>query len=337
MSRVSESRARRLHALVRASRSVFITGHVRPDGDTVGSALALGHVLRRGGARVVDIVMQEPCPETFAFLPGCSRIRSAHRVEGSYDLGIILECADVSRMGGIIDLARLRRTVALDHHEMRAGASDRVRFDLALVYPSYASCAEIVYDLLVWWGEPVSRAVAQCLYTGIVTDTGRFQWSNTDEHTLTTAAALVRIGVRPLDMFRRLYGNRDPRVLVLLGKVLGTLTVVQTGGLRVTHLSVTRLMFEQTGAGPADTEGFIDYAVSVAGTDVALFFREDDRGSVKVSFRSHRVNVERVARWFGGGGHRYASGATVPGPLSRAVRVVLAALRKAGSRIGRDV
>jgi len=311
-------------ALAGAAR-VLLLLHVNADGDSVGSCLALAAALERRGAECT-VAYGDRFPQAYAFLPGAGRIRAWDQVDTArgFDAAVLPDCSDLERVGDAAALLpAAARIVNIDHHASNAGFGD-VRW----VDPARACVGEMIMDLLDDLDVDLDHDLALCLYTALVTDTGSFRYSNTTPDAHRRAAQLLeRGGLQPAWVATQVYDNRSRAALRLLGDVLGTLAVSPDG--RVAWVVVSRALQERHGAGPADTEGIVGYPRSLAGVEIALSFFEQADGTVRVAFRSRsRVDVARLARCFGGGGHARAAGCTHPGPLAAAVEQVVVAARR---------
>ncbi|MFO8060508.1 MAG: bifunctional oligoribonuclease/PAP phosphatase NrnA [Bacillota bacterium] len=320
---VGDWRAIGLTGLLRRAESALIPLHVSPDGDSVGSALAAARACRHLGTRAV-VVSSDPPPETYRFLAGWEDIRRPEEIEPGFDLLLLLDCSSLSRTGrvrDILDDRGLPLTVTIDHHRKGERVGDFVWAD-----PGAAATAEMIFDWMSAEGLPIDDEVAAALYTGITTDTGFFAHSNTTAGTFDRAAALVRRGVRPDFIYRKINEDRPLREILILGRALEKLQTA--GGGRVAWTVLTGEDMRQRGAGPDDTEGIINRLRSIAGTEIAILLVQTDARQVRVSFRSReRVDVSELAGEFGGGGHARAAGAKVSGEIEEvAARVVAAAL-----------
>lgn len=311
---VSEVEAKKFFEFIGKSKTFFISGHVRPDGDTVGSSLALKHFLNKIGKKDVDITMREKLPSNYNFLPSVESITVANKVSKKYDLALILECSDISRMGLDVNLDNFNRGIVIDHHQTNKIKKYNNNW-INITYPEMASCAEIIFEIFKKGRVQIDKEIALCLYVGIVTDTGKFQWSNTNSHSFSTASELLKYGINTFDVYRNIYGNKSVKSLLLLGEVLRTLKREKVGNVWISYIYVSYDMYKKTATTVKDTEEFINYATSVKDTDVAVFFKEDGK-NIRVSFRSDKIDVGRVAEYFGGGGHRNASGTTIEGSFT---------------------
>jgi len=313
---------------VRASRSVFITVHQRPDGDALGSQLALAIALSRLGLRV-HLANEDPVPARYRFLPRSRLIRTgAAGLPPRFDLAFILECATPARAGICGPVARrAKMLVNMDHH-----LGNRHYGDINLVDSTMPAEVIIAEELRVRLGVPLTREIATAFYVGLYTETGGFRYNNTTAGVLNLAARLVAAGVNPKDVGEAVYERFPVRRLKLLGRALGTLEV-RDG---VAWMSLSRRDFAEAGATEVDSEDFVEYPRAVGGVKAAVFLRETPGGDVRASLRAKaRLPLNRIAQRFGGGGHAYAAGCTLDGAtITEARRRLAPALRAAisGSR-----
>ncbi|MBU0952496.1 MAG: bifunctional oligoribonuclease/PAP phosphatase NrnA [Elusimicrobia bacterium] len=307
------------------NRTFLISGHIHPDGDTVGSELALASWLRKKGKKV-DIISTDPIPKEFNFLSGIKRILSKITKNRSYDVGVLLECPDVTRVGSFVNDVNFGKMVNIDHHP--EPVKKTLKSDCSLIDPKVSSCCELIYFIMKCASYVPSKKEAVCLYTGIITDTGRFQQANTTPEALETAADLFRLGVDPVQVYRNVYAAKTGANLKLLGSALGTLEIDGN----VSYMKITCTMYKKTNSSPMDSEEIINYAGKVAGTKVFGLFREvlGKKKSVKISLRSFdKADVNAVARKYGGGGHFHASGFEVKGAIQEVIKKVLPSLKAA--------
>ncbi|OGR83931.1 MAG: hypothetical protein A2902_02730 [Elusimicrobia bacterium RIFCSPLOWO2_01_FULL_64_13] len=312
---------REFAGVIRRNRTFFLSGHRNPDADTVGSELALASLLKRLGKRV-DIYNAEPPPRNLGFLAGIGRIRAARKVSRAYDAAVIFECFDAGRMGNIIDLETQAGTVVnVDHHRHHSNFGD-----LNLIDPLASSNSEQLIGLFREMRLDILPNEAAALYAGIMTDTGRFRHSNTNDRTLSAAAQLAARGADPNLIWEKIDGTRRLPALRLLGRVLSVLEISSKG--RIAFAALSRRDFKRCGADDEDTEEIVNYGLEVPTVLVSILVREAAPGVVKASLRSRRgVDVCRLAQKFGGGGHKYASGCKLETSLDRAGRLLLAAAR----------
>ena len=309
-----------------AGRRVAISTHLNADGDGCGSESGLARVLAAQGL-VPRIVNPTPWPDMFDFLLGgdvddqTSRGSKALR---DVDLLIVLDISDVKRLGNLTETVRALTIpkLVIDHHEPSSDPAGSV----VVSDTSACATAELVYDLAIVLGWEITPAVARSLYTGMLTDTGGFRFSNTSPRCLSVAGQLLAFGVDPEEMYTRIYASAPAGRVRLMAEVLGTLEVDEALGLSWLTMGADAL--EKHGVKAEDLDGIVEHARSIAGTRMALFFRDLGHGKVKVSFRSvGGTDVNAFARRFGGGGHAKASGAMLPGTLDQVRDLVVAAAR----------
>jgi bifunctional oligoribonuclease and PAP phosphatase NrnA len=305
-----------LHAIERGER-FLVSGHARPDGDAVGSILACGMILEQLGKQV-DMICFDPVPIIYHGLPCADAIRQVARVEGDYDAVILLECDSIerSRLAGLED----RFIINIDHH-----ASGRAFAHVNWIDTQACAVAEMVYDLATLAGVEITPEMATCIYTAVLTDTGSFCYAGTDAHTFELAGDLVRHGANPALIAQHTYFSNPTSKMLLLGAALSSL---KRDG-RLAWMWVTHEDMLRTHAAEEDCEGLVNYAIGIAGVEVAVFLRELPTRRVRLSLRSKgELNVARIAERFGGGGHLHASGCTIDGPLPVAAANILDHLRE---------
>jgi phosphoesterase RecJ-like protein len=261
-------------------------------------------------------------PQFYRFLAGAEHVASAVPVHPLADEAlVVLDSTSPERLGPLAALIGSHAPIVnIDHHPDNAGFGE-----LAWVDPTAAATALLVFELCRDARLPLGPAAAEGLYVGILTDTGRFTFRNTDSRALAAAAKLTELGARAGSLASRVYEERSPGATKLLGLALATLELHQGG--RVACLQVTEQMVAEAGALPEDAEGFATYARSIRGVDVGVFLREAEDGLIKISFRSNGgIPIDGLAGQFGGGGHPAASGARVSGSLAEAKESVLRAV-----------
>lgn len=296
----------------------LLTSHARPDGDAIGSLLALYQLLRQMGKQA-RILMSDSVPLIYDRLPYAEVIEHLHIVPpDAPQTAIILECDNIHRTR--LEGLEGRFLINIDHH-----SSARDFADVNWIDPQACAVAEMIHRLAVATRVQVTPEMATCLYTAVLTDTGSFCFSGTNCHTFQLAAELVRSGANPADIAHRVYFSNPASKMRLLGTALSNLH--REGALAYMHLSLPEI--ERSGGLEEDCEGLVNYALSIEGVEVALFFREIPDGRYRVSLRSKgRVNVAAVAEQFGGGGHNCASGCAVSGPLATSLELILSQLRR---------
>jgi bifunctional oligoribonuclease and PAP phosphatase NrnA len=296
---------------IRARRRFVVTSHARPDGDGIGSALACGQILRLMG-KEAEVVMRDGVPRIYQNLPYADQVIHSKEVPPN-DAVILLECDGIKRT--LLEGLEECFLINIDHH-----ASGRNFAQINWIDSTVMATAELVFRLARIACVPVDRDIATCLYTALMTDTGSFMFEGTNEHTFTVARELVLAGADPAHCARHIYFGHSTAKLRLLGAALSNLH--REGPLA--WISVAQEQMTQFGAREEDCEGLVNYALSIADVQVAIFFRELPDGRYRISLRSKgEVNVSTVAEYFGGGGHKCASGCAVDGPLAVAVARII--------------
>jgi bifunctional oligoribonuclease and PAP phosphatase NrnA len=292
------------------SRRIAITSHLRPDGDSVCTSLALA-MMGEALGKEIDIVNRDPTPFPICHFPGARRIRIGQLDPAGYDVVILLECADVSRSGQehLGDCTKIN----IDHHY-----SNFTYADINWINPLASAVGEMVFELGERLGVPMNPETAENLYCAIVSDTGSFQFSNTTARAFATCHKLVELGASPIRVSERLYANNPPEKIVLLGQVLSTLRMNARGN--IASITMFRKHLSDLNLKEIDTEDITTLARSIKGVEMVLFFKEMDPGVFRVSLRSKgKANAAMVAEHFGGGGHVHASGFTAEGPYDRLI------------------
>jgi len=304
--------------LVRAKKSFLITGHMRPDGDLCGTAIALRSALV-GLGRTARIVLPEEPPERYRHMDGSELLGVFDGSPLVADAVFVLDSAGLDRLGPVADaLPANAPVVSIDHHLSNTGFGE-----VSWVEPGCSSTGEMLYQLAKAGGWPLSGAACRALYAAIVTDTGRFSYSNTSAGALRTAAELVELGVSPVAMARLLYRSKSERELRLQERALASLKLAAGG--RMSTMSLYASDFRELGAKPTDAQDLAALTVSIAGVELGAFLYELEAGKVtKVSLRSAgKIDVSELASRFGGGGHAAASGCQLEMPLDQARELLI--------------
>ncbi|TCK06685.1 DHH family phosphoesterase [Phorcysia thermohydrogeniphila] len=286
---------------------ILITTHKNPDGDAIGSSLGWFSFLKSLG-KDVRVVYRDRIPYFFDFLPGINKVEVKEKLDEQYDWVIITDVSEPKRTG--FESIPAEKSIVIDHH---ITAEPFTNF--AIVEPNISSTCELSYELMVLIDpEKITYEVALPIYTGIFTDTGGFSYNNTSPRTHEVAAELLKKGVDPYVVRFNLFERNRINRFKLLELVLKTLEFALDG--KVAHITVYRKFLEETEAFLEETEGFINYPRSIAGVEVAIFFKEIEKESWKVSLRSKgKINVAEIAKKLGGGGHKMAAGYETKGSL----------------------
>src|SRR6266851_3600910 len=309
--------------LIEAKRRFAITSHIRPDGDSLGSSLGL-YWLLRALDKDVEVIMRDPVPHAYQKLPGAKEVRVTPAVDGSYHAVFVIECSDITRPG-LIDLDK-QFVVNIDHHSTTA-----LFGKINWIDSTASAVGEMIYNLCKATGVRVTKEIAECVYTALITDTGSFHYSNTTERTFKIASELVRTGVKPAKTAEAIFGSYQWPKIELLSQVLATARRDKTG--RIVWMRQTLEMQEQTKASEEDADGFVNYPLAVREVEATALFKETSPGVYRTSLRSKGdVNVAKIAEQFGGGGHRNAAGCTLKGDWDEIEQQVVPLLRDAVER-----
>jgi phosphoesterase RecJ-like protein len=296
----------RVAAAITARRRFVISSHARPDGDAIGSQLAMAYALRALGKQV-RIVNADPAPPPLMAFPGVADIEIATAVDGEYDAALIMECGDIARTG-VEGLAR-SIVVNIDHHPGNTGYGQINWFD-----SSAAACGEMVYDLVGALGVPLSCEIATHVYLAILTDTGSFHYSSISPRTFEICRATLEAGVDPVLVARHVYDSNSMGRLRLFGAVLNAMQLDASG--RIAILYLDDAMARAAGGTYEDTEGLINLPLTVKEIQAVVFFKRLEGDQYRVSMRSkHDIDIGAVAKEFGGGGHKNAAGCSAAGPI----------------------
>ena len=305
--------------VLREKDRFLVACHENPEGDAIGSELALAIALRDMG-KTVTVLNADPVPGNLLFLPGADTV--VFDGDGSkYDVAVVVDCGSPERTGRVgVELRKCPLLVNIDHHRTNGD-----RGDLSLVDPDAAATGLLIHRVLSALGYEIGLDVATNIYVAVLTDTGSFHYGSSSPEAFEVAGEMVRRGVDPWAVAEQVYETQSALRLRLLGRVLDSLEVAADG--RVACITTMEKDLREFSSGKDALEGFINYPRSIVGVEVAVSFREEQGGVFRVSFRSKgRVDVSAVAARFGGGGHRNAAGCTVPGSLADVRKRILEAL-----------
>ncbi|NLO88888.1 MAG: bifunctional oligoribonuclease/PAP phosphatase NrnA [Clostridia bacterium] len=302
-------------------KDLAVVSHTNPDGDAIGSTLALGLALENMGYNV-QLVNQDNIPRIYSFLPGSDLIRSSFLFIP--DTIILLDCSDISRVGILGDTISSsgRYIINIDHHVSNTFFGNANYIDTRA-----AATGEIIYNLINLLDCPINEEIATCLYTAIVTDTGSFQFENTTERTHIIAADLISKGIDLAIIRSFLWENIPPKSVKLQRKLLDTLEMDETQ--KIAWAVMPYEIYKEYESSLEHIEGFVNYPKSIEGVEIGLFFKEIEPNKVKVGFRSKsKVDVNKLAQKFGGGGHKRAAGCILEAPLKEVIEQVVKEAQK---------
>ncbi len=301
--------------------SIGVAGHVRPDGDCVGSATAVyGYLRRLFPEKKIDLYLEAFNP-AFGFLDGLRDVREKIAPEAVYEAFVVVDCADEARIGVARDAFwRAEKKIVIDHHISNNGYGD-----ISIVDASASSASEMVYRLIA--PEKLDRQIAEALYLGMVHDTGIFQYSNTSKATLEAAAALVSKGIDTARIIDETFYQKTYEQNLLLGRTLLASQLLLDGKCILSEVSYEEM--EAYGVLPKDFEGVVNQLRVTKGVEVAVLMYETEPGNYKVSFRSNKgADVNKIAAAFGGGGHVKAAGCNIAGPKWEAIARIMQEVEK---------
>ena len=305
--------------LFREKNRFLIACHENPEGDAIGSELALALALRKMG-KTATVLNSDPVPENLVFLPGADTI--VFEADGStHEVAVVVDCGSPERTGRVqTELRKCPVMVNIDHH-----ATNDARGDYCLIDPAAAATGILVHRIFSALELVIDHAIAMNLYVAILTDTGSFHYSNSSPEAFYIAGDMVRIGIDPWEVAEKVYVTQTAEKLGLLGRILGSLELAAGG--RVAAVTARKNDLRDYSATKDHLEGFINYPRSIAGVEVAVSFREEAEGEFRVSLRSKgRADVSAIASALGGGGHRNAAGCTVTGSLDEVKKRVFGML-----------
>jgi len=303
---------------LRNSIQVLVTTHSNPDGDAIGSLVAMGQSLAQMGKRVV-MYNESPIPAVYRFLPAVHRVQRRIPKLGGYDTAVVLDCGDIARIGeAATEVGRVPAVINIDHHVTNTGFGQFQYIDT-----DASATAEILWRLLKEMAAPIDRDIATAIYTGILTDTGSFRFSNTTRAAFAICEETVGLGVNPYKVAKHVYGTYSLGRIKLLNLALDSIELSPNG--KLSMMILTHGMLEQTRTRPEDVDGLINYARSIEDVRVAALIQENANGddpaatakSYNISLRSDgSVDVARFAARYGGGGHASAAGCSLEMPLA---------------------
>ena len=315
-----------LHAIAAAIRSrqrFVISSHSGPDGDAIGSSLAMAYALRALG-KEAHVVFADPAPGPLQAFPGVPDIEVASEVTGDYDAAIIMECGDLPRTG--IQGFERYFVINIDHHPGNTNYGALNWFD-----PSAAACGEMIFDLVRVLNAPLTVDVATHIYLAILTDTGGFHYSHITAKTFEICRETMEAGVDPVLTARNVYDSNNMGRLKLFGAVLSAMQIDQTGRIAIVYLD--HEMARAAGGTYEDTEGLINLPLTVKEIQAVVFFKEHEGETYRVSMRSKGdIDIGAIAKQFGGGGHKNAAGCTVTGAIDALQKTFVEKMERAIDR-----
>lgn len=295
------------------SQRIVITSHLRPDGDSICTSLALYFIGELLGKEMA-VINKDPTPFPFNHFPDIEKIKIGQIPARKFDLVILLECANVPRSGqkNLEDYFKIN----IDHHY-----SNDYYADINWVNPQASAVAEMVYELGEKINLNLTPRIANNLYCGIVSDTGSFQFSNTRAESFEVCYKLINCGAEPVKLSDRLFNTNPPEKIKLLGQVLSTLEMNDKGNIAL--ITMFRKHLDSLNLKEIDTEDITSFARSIKGVEMVLFFKEMKKDEFRVSLRARgTANAASIAEYFGGGGHLHAAGFTINGKYEKLIKEI---------------
>lgn len=301
--------------------SIHIGTHLNPDGDALGCALAVAHYVTLSGKKA-QVYCHDPAPPYLSFLPGSETIIN-QPPESPPDLAIVVDLEALDRLGKLKDhFAQASSLIIIDHHIPHEAPGD-----MRIVDPTAPATAAILADLWEHSQHQMTPEIAECLLTGVVTDTGSFRYPNTTPHTLNIAARLLEAGADIAKISETVYQSRDLPAVKLLGAALERMQLESDE--RIAYVSLPLSIYDKVGAKEADTEGIVNELLSIKSVQIAATIRESKSGKIRASLRSRGdIDVAAAAQQMGGGGHKNAAGISVETTLQQAEKQIVELLKK---------
>lgn len=306
---------------IKNAEKIVILTHETPDGDAIGSSLAMKIALNKLGKNA-DVIIKE-FPRVFDFLAGREQVKENSEIE-QYDLAIALDCADFKRLIGNEYFENAKQTIVIDHH-----GSNQMYGDINFVNPVSPACCQILIGMFRYFDIEIDKELGTCILTGIITDTGGFRYSGVTPETFEFTADLLQEGVNVSDIYKRVLETKTKPNFELMKKTIDRMEFLEDG--KITFSYITDKDFEEVNAGIGDHEGLVEIGRDIEGVEVSVFVRqkENEENTYKVSMRSNDyVNVSDVCLMFGGGGHEKAAGALIQGSLEQVKQKIINELKK---------
>ena len=304
------------------AKTIVVLTHESPDGDAISSSLSVFHALQQYGKNV-DVVIPEHAKD-FDFLPGADQILNNGKEE-QYDLAISVDCTDLKRLaGGKEYFETAKKTVEIDHHSVNAMFADYNYVD-----PVSPSCCQVLIAMFEYYGVEITKEIANCILTGMITDTGGFQWGGVTPETFEFAAELIRKGAKIKEICRKALRNKTKAHCKLERLVYDRLEFYENDKIAISYITIEDN--QNTGAKLGDEEGLTEMLRDIEGVEVAVLLKEKEgKNGYKASLRSHEtINVSEICLLLGGGGHPGAAGCFIPGTLEQAKTKILDAIKHA--------
>lgn len=293
---------------IKQADTIAIMAHETPDGDAIGSCLAMNAALKKLGKNP-DVIIRE-VPKVFDFMPGRDEIKKDTNVE-KYDLAISLDCADLKRVDGSEYFENAKETIVIDHH-----GTNTMFGDINFVNPASPACCQILIGMFQYFNIEIDKELGACILTGIITDTGGFKYAGVTPETFEFTAELLEKGVNVSKIYKKVMDTKTKAYFELMKKITNRMEFLYDGKIAFTYLNNEDM--KEANAEPGDHEGLVNIGRDIEGVEVSIFIRqkEDEENTYKISMRSNEyVNVSDICMAFGGGGHERAAGASIEGTV----------------------
>ena len=306
---------------INKAQNIVILTHESPDGDAVGSSLALKLAIEKLDKNV-DVIIPE-YSRLFNFLPAANEIKKESEIK-NYDLAISVDCANLKRLAKREYFEQAKKIIVVDHH-----GSNNMYGDLNYVNPASPACCEVLAGMIEYFEINIDKSIGTCIMTGIITDTGGFRHAGINSETFEFTAELIRKGVNIPDIYKRTLRTKTRANFELTKRIMSRMELLEDG--KITFTYITSEDEKETGAEPGDHEGLVDIGMDIEGVEVSIFIRQkEEENAYKISMRSgDNVNVSDICLMFGGGGHQRAAGALIQGNVEQVREKILKEVRKA--------
>lgn len=314
----------RLNNIIKSSKNILLISHINPDGDTLGSICAMYGVIKDNFHKECEMLCVSKIPKIYEYLPNVSKIKKLEDFDTSreFDLVINVDIAAIDRAGDakiLFDKAKFR--VNLDHHKTNRGYAD-----LNIINPDASSTGELLCELFQELGWKISLDTAKCLYTAILTDTGSFKYDNTTASALKAASQMVSIGVRPSEIYKKVYESSSKNHVLFQAHCISKAEFLSED--KIVYTTVYKKDIEKFNAPEDCTEGLCEKLRAIVTTEAAFIVKEINPSLHKISMRSKNIDVAEICEVFGGGGHTLAAGCVIKGSMKDAVKKILDEIRK---------
>ncbi len=307
---------------IKQSKTILLLGHVGPDGDTLGSTLAIKKIIELAkfeATETIDMALSGKLPDVYKFLPDVFSIKNIDdkSLLSNYDLAMAIDCGNIDRLGETKDLFfKSKATVNIDHHYM----SNSNFADINWV-ENAASTGQVIYKLVEFLGIKPDKDIATDLYTSILTDTGGFKFDNTKSETLKICAELIECGADPEYIYKKCYESKPFAMVKLHAKAVDKAVFLENN--KIAYTTVTRKLLDDLKATDDYTDGISEALRQISDVEIAIIFKETPKGDTKISIRSNNVSACDIAKNFGGGGHRLAAGCVIRKNINAAIDDVI--------------